>query len=186
MTQARGIGGRTQGDPSTGYAEVIRNFRGTDQIGYKSAPNPGNPDDNNVYVFAEGEWFTADSQDRAVKIGSTSPLLAWPNLTGKERSDVWGARSVTGIVGFGYHLRTTGFRLDGTVTAASYTFGVALTVKEAVVGGGGVLQPATSGDTIFARLVEGVQNKQLDAERALGMTPIRKVIVVEVGPFGIA
>lgn len=178
----RGIGGTSHGAASTGYLEVIRNHRGTDQIGFKSAPDANT--DSKVVEFAEGEWFTLNADGLAVKIGASAPLLAYPNITGKERSDVFGGRSVTGIVGHGYHIRTTGFRLDGTVTAASYTFGLALTVKELTVGGGGFLVPAASGDPIFARVVKGVKDHQFTAERALGMGT-RKVLEVEVGAFGI-
>lgn len=167
----------TLGGPKSGYFELVANPRVCDDLSRKAKANPANA--SKVEEFNEGEWAIFDANGELNKSNSGNPeTLAYPVLTGKERSDCFATGHYAIRVGHGWHLRTNAFFLGGAVTSASYaTPGTLLKVKN------GLLEPAASGEFALARVVKGVETVQLESEKVVGKAGW-STITVEVGPCG--
>jgi hypothetical protein len=165
------------GGPKSGYAELVANPRVIDKLSRKSKANLANA--SKVEEFSLGEWVLQDNNEELNKSnsGSAEPL-AWPIVqTGKEDSDVLATGHYTYYVGVGWRLRTNGFNLAGGVTAADYTVGRKLCVKN------GILTPAAGGEDVRAIVVKGAEVVQTGAEQVVGKAGF-STITVEVCPRG--
>lgn len=167
----------TLGGPKSGYAELVANPRVIDKLSRKSKANPATA--SKVEEFSLGEWCILDANHEINKSNSGNPeAAAWPIVqTGKEDSDTFATGHYTFWVGTGWWLRTNGFFLGGAVTAASYTPGTLLKVKN------GLLEPASAGEIALAVVVKGVETVQPESDRVAGK-PGFSTITVEVGPRG--
>ena len=163
------------GPQRTGYFEVVR---GANLVQEDAFPvEVDGTTDSGIVELNEGEWATVDATGKACKSDSDADeVCAYPVVTGYERSDVTGSKSVTLAVGSGYWLETSGW--DSTnKTADDFPAGTECCIKN------GLLYPVASGEFILAIVKRGAKLQQTDGQRALrrdGFT----TILVEVGPRG--
>lgn len=135
------------GEPRSGVFDVREGWDGSEEISL---------DVPTGVEFAEGEWVTRDANRVAGRIATgVMPEMAFPVVTGAERSDYKGSGSVTVRMGPGYQAFTDHYDPDGV-----YSAGVKLTVKGIGAGAAsrGLLTPVTAPtDPVFAICLSGVK-----------------------------
>ncbi len=178
------VGPQTFGEPRSGRFDILRGYDHVDEVSYDIA---------NVQTdkFDEGEWVVPNAAGAAVKASATSAnnKVAYPVVTGKERSDVKGSDSLTVILGSKYHARTTKFALfDSAGTAvAGYAVGDPLCVQLRTIVGAdganflaGVLVKALTGDTVLARALGPVSSFTDDSDQYTGLGSPESTLLIEV------
>lgn len=166
----------TFGEPRSGRYDIFRGYDHVDEVSYDMADTSG------TTTFDEGEWFALDTSGKAVKPSATASAnkLVYPNVTGKERSDVKASDSLTGILGSKYHARTSKYlQQNDTGGAVTLAPGDDLCVR--LVGGLGVLVKAvTAGLPVVARVLKAEAAFTDDSDAFTGLGSPENVIEIEV------
>lgn len=137
----------TFGEPRSGIFDVFYGWDTSEEISMDVPADPTTQ--SGLLELDEGEWIKRDDNNSALVVGlGEKPELAFPVVTGKERSDYKGSGSVTVRMGPGYQGRTDHYDPAGT-----YAAGVKLTIKGVAFNGAvsrGVLSPAVGADPVHA------------------------------------
>jgi hypothetical protein len=135
------------GELRSGIYEIPQGYDNVEEF---SLPVPDSGSTlSGLVEFREGEWVTRDGDGNATRVTS-SPKMAWPVVTGAERSDYRGSGSVTVAMGVQYHAITDKFQLGNGVAIGDYAVGTNLTVDADPADGIGKLRPAAGAEVVFA------------------------------------